>query len=126
MHPFGPTSLALQITAETRRGTQFKRLCRLPLCCSDGVFEGSKYLVMWGAGSDEQFGLRMDVLAPSAAEVVEHGHVVPPLDQRVDDVAPDEAGPSGDDDSHVATLAGPNPADQPRVPPRKRALRSGG
>ena len=47
-----------------------------------------------------QHRLRSDVLPPPRGEVVEHVHVVPARQQRVDEVGSDEAGTAGHEGSH--------------------------
>ena len=49
-----------------------------------------------GAGIEVVGVLRMDV----GREQVEHAHLVPLVEQRIDDVGADEAGAAGDEDPH--------------------------
>ncbi len=50
----------------------------------------------------EQRGGGVHVLAPAEREVVDDEHLVAPLDEAVDEVRADEAGPTGDDGTHGA------------------------
>ena len=52
------------------------------------------------ASSAPAASARLEVLAPAGRDVVEHGHLVAPLEQGVHEVRADEAGAAGDQSTH--------------------------
>src|SRR5260370_22112629 len=52
---------------------------------------------MWGEVDRWLTAVLGEVLGPAGGEIVDHHHGVATIDQQIDDVAADEAGPSGDD-----------------------------
>ena len=89
------SSTALRTSAcaarwKTASGRERRRLAR------DGGAVGDVAADEPGAGAE----CPGEVLLPAGREVVEHQHLVPATDERIDEVGADEAGPAGDEAPH--------------------------